>query len=589
MSFALNDLIEHNSELLNLLTQHLPDMLWVKDINGVYLYANKAICDGLLMAIDTQEPIGKTDVFFAMREREKHKEIPDWHTFGELCFNSDQVVIDNNKAMRFEEYGNVKGKLLYLEVFKAPFYDKGGDIIGTVGAGRDITELKKTQFKLEESLRTLEKQKELLSYQANYDDLTKLPNRSFFNEALKESIKRYPKLAILFIDLDNFKEINDILGHSTGDKILIQTAQRLKNISTESNFLSRLSGDEFCIIINDEDDQAQIEKALHECINVMKKTFFIDNNVLHTTMSIGVAIYPKDGKDTNTLLKHADTAMYEAKKDGKNKYAFYNTTMTEKALEKRKIETELHKAFRNNQLELYYQPQINTATNRLSGMEALVRWEHPTLGFIYPNHFMEYAETSGMVIELDRIVIKKAIKQFYEWKSDGLSPKRISINISVKQIEEKDFLKFVKGTLTDYPFEEGDIEFEVTETHIMNDPEFSIKTLAQINKLGITISIDDFGTGYSSLSYLKKLPITKLKIDKSFIDGLPNDNEDIAITKTIINLANNLNLNVIAEGVETNAQKEFLMEHNCHVMQGYIFSYPLSTTDMSIYLKEQIV
>ncbi|MEA2048595.1 MAG: EAL domain-containing protein [Campylobacterota bacterium] len=579
MHFQLEHLKEHNSELLKLLTNHLPDMLWVKDINGIYIYANKAICDGLLMAKDTQEPLGKDDVYFALREREAHKENPDWHTFGELCFNSDQVVIDTKKPMRFEEYGNVKGELLYLEVFKAPFCDIDGNIIGTVGAGRDITELKRTQIKLEE-------QKEKLSYQANYDDLTSLPNRSFFYKTLKESIENHSKLALLFLDLDNFKEINDLLGHSTGDKVLIETARRLEKLTTDTSLTSRLSGDEFCLIIKNIDQEEQIHQTIHECMDIMKKSFIVDNNVLHLTISMGISVFPKDGHDISTLLKHADTAMYEAKKDGKNKYRFYNTQMTQKTLEKRKIENELRQAFMNDQLEVYYQPLFNCAAKKLSGMEALVRWRHPTLGLIYPDHFIKYAETSGLIIELDRIVIQKAIKQFCEWKEKGLNPERISINLSAKQIEEEDFLDFIKTTLTQYPLKTDEVEFEITETHIMNDPELSINRLEQVRQLGINISVDDFGTGYSSLSYLKKLPIQKLKIDKSFIDGIPGDNEDITISKTIINLAKNLNLKVVAEGVETNEQKEFLLKNGCDIMQGYIFSYPLSATDMHTFLQE---
>ena len=254
MAFNLEDLREHNSGLLELLTEHLPDMLWVKDINGNYLYANKAICNNLLMAKDTQEPIGKGDVFFAMRERAAHKDKPDWHTFGELCFNSDQVVIDNNKAMKFEEYGNVKGKLMYLEVYKAPFYDKDGNIIGTVGAGRDITQLKQIQIDLQKSFEKLQLQQEQLEFQAQHDALTGLPNRILFMDRLTQSIHAAQRdktlVAVIFIDLDNFKEINDSLGHHIGDKVLIEASKRMRAQLRSSDTLARLGGDEFAIIIN---------------------------------------------------------------------------------------------------------------------------------------------------------------------------------------------------------------------------------------------------------------------------------------------------------------------------------------------------
>lgn len=592
MSFILSDLKDHNSKLLNLLTKHLPDMLWVKDINGVYLYANKAICDGLLMAKDTEEPLGKTDVFFATREREAHKEIPNWHTFGELCFNSDQIVIDNNKPMRFEEYGNVKGKLLYLEVFKAPFYDKDGNIIGTVGAGRDITDLKHTQSKLEESLQTLQEQRELLSYQANHDPLTDLPNRTLFLDRLSQSIKyadQYDQsLAVLFIDLDNFKEINDSLGHSVGDKVLIETTRRMSSLMNKTDSLARLGGDEFSIILNNTIDRHTVEEKIETYMDVIKQSFLIDDNTLHVSMSIGIAMYPEDGKNVHDLLQFSDAAMYQAKMNGRDTYSFYNEQMTQNAYEKIMIETELRKAFHEDQLEVYYQPQIDANTNQLVGMEALVRWHHPSLGMIYPERFISLAESNGMILELDKIVIHKAISQFYEWHRDGLHPVKISMNLSMKQIEENDFLDFLKELMSHNNYHYEDLEFEVTETQIMNNPELSIQTLRKISELGISLAVDDFGTGYSSLAYLKRLPINKLKIDKSFVDGLPDDSDDMAISKTIIDLCNNLGLDVLAEGVETDAQKQFLQQHGCHTIQGHLYSPALSTAEMRKYLRERM-
>lgn len=590
MPFQLQHLKEHNSELLDLLTQHLPDMLWVKDTQGVYLYANKAICSGLLMAKDTQEPIGKTDIFFANRERNSHKEVSDWHTFGELCFNSDKVVIDENKAMRFEEYGNVKGKLLYLEVFKAPFYNKDGDIIGTVGAGRDITDLKNIQLKLEQNLKTLKEQRKLLTYQANYDQLTDLPNRTLFLKKLEESI-RYGKqqqksFAVLFIDLDNFKEINDLLGHTIGDKVLLETAKRMNSLTMGNHTLARLSGDEFCILINNIDNDSMLEDNIKSYVHIMTEPFDIDNNLLHVNMSIGVAQYPKDSDNIHSLLQHADIAMYQAKKDGKNRYVLYNEEMSKSRYEKIMIETELRKAFTDNQIQVYYQPQINAKTNKLVGMEALVRWYHPNMGLIYPDRFIKIIEQNGMVVTLDRIVMQKAIIQFYQWRKNGFDPVKISINLSIRQIESEDFLDFLETFMRSNNFDYNDIEFELTERQIMKHPERSIQTLNKMSDLGISIAVDDFGTGYSSLAYLKRLPICKLKIDKSFIDGLPEDLEDKAISKTIIDLCKNLKMDVIAEGVETDAQKAFLLQHECEVIQGYLYSHPLTVSEMSDFLKK---
>jgi diguanylate cyclase (GGDEF)-like protein len=592
VSFDLADLQKHNSDLLRLLTRHLPDMLWVKDVDGNYLYANEAICEGLLMAKDTNEPIGKNDVFFAMRERETHKDDPHWHTFGELCFNSDQLTIDKNKAMKFEEYGNVKGKLLYLEVFKAPFYNKDGDIVGTVGAGRDITELKKIQLDLQRTLTTLDKQRKQLEYQANHDALTGLPNRILFMDRLHQTLKlanrNKKKVAVMFIDLDHFKEINDSLGHHIGDKILIDFANRIQSMIRKSDSISRLGGDEFCVVINDIENLDNISRFINDGLELVKKPFEIQNNLLHMSMSVGISIYPDDGQDVDMLLKNADAAMYEAKYNGRNTYRFYNRSMTERAFERVFLESALRKALKDDELEVYYQPQIDTSHKKakIVGMEALVRWNNPNMGLVSPDYFIPLAESTDMIIELDRIVMKKALTQLHKWHADGLNPGKISLNLAIKQLERDDFIEFLKELVSSRECSYNNIEFEVTESQIMKNPERSIETLKKINELGISIAVDDFGTGYSSLAYLKKLPITKLKIDKSFIDELPKDTEDVAITKTVISLCQNLNLKVIAEGVETVEQKDFLLQNGCKFVQGYLYSKPLNVEDMTQFLKD---
>lgn len=584
MDFTLKNLKALNSELLELLTHQLPDMLWVKDIHGRYLYTNKAICEGLLMAKDTQEPIGKTDLFFAMREREKHKDDPEWHTFGELCSDSDQIVIDNKTPMRFEEYGNVKGKLLYLEVYKAPFYGEDGSVLGTIGTGRDISDLKNIQLKLEDSLHTLQRQSELLSYQANYDALTGLPNRTLFYDRLNQSIKYAAKskksLAVVCIDLDNFKEVNDLLGHSLGDKVLLETTRRLTLITENTDSLARLGGDEFAIILNDINEKYEVEEKVKSYMDTMKESLIIENNVLHVNMSIGIAMYPQNTTEISTLLQFADAAMYETKINGRNNYHFYDEEITKKAYEKTLIERELRNALKEDRLEVYYQPQINAINGTLVGMEALVRWNHPLMGMVYPERFIALAENNGMILELDRIVMKKAIKQFCQWHRNGLKPGKLSLNLSMKQIEEEDFIEFIQTYIVENGFYHKNIEFEITETQIMNHPERSIQALQKLSELGISLSVDDFGTGYSSLAYLKRLPINKLKIDKSFINELPNNHEDAIISKTIIDLAKNLNLDIIAEGVETHEQKDFLVAHGCEVIQGHYYHPPLSTVQM---------
>ena len=587
----MEDLKEHNSELLKLLTQHLPDMLWVKDLDGIYLYANQAICDGLLMAKDTDEPIGKGDIFFALRERELHKDKPQWHTFGELCFNSDIDVIKNNQAMKFEEYGNVKGDLMYLEVYKAPFYDKDGNIIGTVGAGRDITKLKKIQSDLQRRLKILDEQREKLEYQANHDALTNLPNRVLFLDRLSQSIKIAQRdnkeIALLFVDLDHFKSVNDSLGHTAGDKILVDFSQRLSKKIKTTDTISRVGGDEFCIVLNDVENLESLSDFILDILNISKEMYTIQDDTIYLGMSMGIAMYPHDGVDANTLLRDADSAMHKAKDSGRNTYYFYDEQMTKKAQERVFLETQLRKALLKDELVVYFQPQMNGQTNQIVGAETLVRWEHPELGMIYPDRFIPLAEATGMIVQLDRIVMRKALSQFNKWHKEGLNPGKLSLNLAIKQLEEKDFINFVKNILVQEECSYTNIEFEVTESEIMKNPDKSIKVLQELSDLGISISIDDFGTGYSSLAYLKRLPIKKLKIDKSFVDNLPHDAEDVAITKTIINLCKSLNLKVIAEGVETLEQKDFLLNNGCAFIQGYFYSKPLDTNNMTKFLSKK--
>jgi len=589
MTFELMDLKKNNSSLLNLLTQHLPDMLWVKDLEGKYIYANKSICNDLLMAKNTQEPIGKGDVFFALREREAHKEIPDWHTFGELCFNSDQLVIDSNKPMKFEEYGNVKGKLMYLEVYKAPFYDNDGNIIGTVGAGRDITQLKKIQFDLENSLEEIDAKRDQLEFQANHDALTGLPNRVLFMDRLTQAIKlakrKKQHVAVLFLDIDDFKKINDSLGHHVGDEILIEVTQRMLLKMRKSDTLARLGGDEFCIIMNDIENIDDVSKIIENGMEVFRDPFITHEHTLYISISVGVSLYPNDGEDAITLLKNSDAAMYKAKQNTRDRYSFYDEEMTKKAYERIFLETEMRKAFEKDEFIVYYQPQVHAKTKILTGMEALVRWQHPDMGFIYPDRFIPLAESTGMIIKLDRIVMKKAISQFSRWKKSGLDPKKISINLTMMQLEEDNFYNFIEELLECENVLASEVEFEITERQIMCNPNVSIKALQKLNTLGISVAIDDFGTGYSSLTYLKRLPINKLKIDKSFIDNIPEDLSDSAIVKTIINLCENLELQVIAEGVEEKNQNNFLFENNCKDIQGFLFSHPINAKDMEEFIK----
>ncbi len=588
MPFNLDHLKSHHSELLDLLTETLPDMLWVKDLNGNYLYANQAICNELLMAKDTQEPIGKNDLFFALRERHKHKENPNWHTFGELCFDSDKTVIENDKAMKFEEYGNVKGKMLYLEVYKAPFYDKSGKIIGTVGVGRDITQLKNIQLDLSKTLQELQAQREILEHQANYDYLTQLPNRTQFmnrlSQVITQNLHNGTNSALLFIDLDHFKEVNDSLGHYIGDRLLIEFAKRIHPVIANENLLARLGGDEFCLILSNIEDLCEIDTLIGRIMRLIDEPFVIEEHWLYVGISIGVAMSPNDGTNPDELLKNADAAMYSAKRNGRNRYSFYNPSMTLQSKQRIGLESALRKALHQEEFEPYFQPQIDATTGEIIGMEVLMRWINGSR-VITPDTFLQLAEDTGMIVAIDRLIMQKALKLYLKWQKFGLYSGTISFNLASRQIEDNSFLEFVRHTINPvlerYP---NSIELEVTETQIMLNQNRFIKVLESLQSFGLTISIDDFGTGYSSLAYLKNLPISKLKIDRSFVEDLPHNADDAVIATTIINLAKSLKLKVIAEGVENKAQVDFLVQHGCSTIQGYYFSKALNYQDMQNYL-----
>lgn len=444
--------------------------------------------------------------------------------------------------------------------------------------------LKKEHNALVLSTEELKKANMKLKTLAHYDSLTGLPNRDLFNDRLGQAIEKakrhHNELALLFVDLDRFKQINDSLGHSLGDKVLQTVANRLHGCIRKEDSLARLGGDEFILLMDDLNKGENASLLAQKIIECLAEPIYIDEHTFYVTASIGISLYPHDDKDINKLIMYADTAMYKAKKEGKNNFQFYSSELTALAVDNVVMQANLHSALERGEFVVYYQPQINAETLQHTGMEALVRWEHPDMGLIMPSKFLSVAEETGFIIELDQWVMKKAIKQVVQWHKKGFNPGVLALNLSIKQLYQKDFISLFKGMLVETGCHAEFIEFEVAEGQIMDHPEDAIAILNKLRDMGISLAIDDFGTGYSSLSYLKRLPIDKLKIDKTFIDGLPNDEEDVGIAKAIIALAKSLKLSVIAEGVETKEQRDFLMEHGCENIQGYFYSKPLLAHEM---------
>ncbi len=433
-------------------------------------------------------------------------------------------------------------------------------------------ETKKRTIKLNE-------QKAIFEHLAHYDPLTELPNRTLLNDRLKHALARAKrlntKLALLFLDLDFFKEINDSLGHHIGDRVLKVVAQRLQNELRVSDTIARLGGDEFTVLLEDIHDGAQVVEVAGKLLNSLKESICIDEHEVFLSISIGISTYPDDGDSAQILLQNADAAMYGAKHEGRNAYRFYAKEMTEHALKRVTLETEMRHAMRNGEFILYYQPQVDTRTGTLTGMEALIRWYHPEEGLKMPGEFIPLAETTQIIIPLGEWVLRTACVQAKAWRDNGINPGRISVNLSVNQLRHNSVVYMIKECLEETGCKAEWIELEITESFMMQNPDQSSTLLKQIRNLGITLSIDDFGTGYSSLAYLKRLSIDKLKIDRSFIVDLPEGKEDETIVETIISIAESLGLEVIAEGVETEAQKNFLQKAGCHLAQGYLYAKPM--------------
>lgn len=437
-----------------------------------------------------------------------------------------------------------------------------------------------------ELIKEIESQRKELERLAHHDCLTNLPNRLQFEESLKRevarSIRHGSKLALLFIDIDNFKSINDTMGHHIGDQLLIKVSMRLKSALRANDFIARLGGDEFAIIMTDFEQEHHAGVVARKIMNVLKKPHTIDNYEMTATASIGVALFPQSGEDAQTLLKNADIAMYRAKDSGKNNYQYHENRLNVQHQRRLNLENELRFAVERKQLYILYQPKYCLTTQTVIGLEALLRWEHPELGFVSPGEFIPIAEQTGLITPIGEWVIKTAIAEFADYKHqyNVFAGIHLSLNLSPKQFLQGNIVKLIEKTAKKENIEMRHLDFELTETAVMSQSKHLLKALQKLHEKGATITIDDFGTGYSSLSHLKLLPISGLKIDLVFVSGIMHDESDAIIVKAIINLAQSLELSVTAEGIETEEQRDYLKRNRCWQGQGYLFSKPVTMEEV---------
>lgn len=540
-----------------------------------------------------------SDQIYQIFHKNRHAYTPNWNGLLDLIDPSDRGLVAESmkKSLKTRTTNTVEYRVLpseqrsrYLKQQNEPLLNQQGEIVGLSGTIQDISELKER----ENEVRRL----------AYYDEITQLPNRACFLELLSKALElseRHQRcFAILFLDLDGFKSINDSFGHPMGDLLLKEIAQRLKDSLRRSDIASRyinhldchadiarLGGDEFIVLLNElvrPEDAAIASHHIQECL---AKPIIINKQTFYTSASIGIAVYPQDGMDAETLLKNADLAMYYAKKLGKGNFQYFHDSMNLKAKKRQAMETAMHQAVANDELFLYYQPVIDTETGKLVGVEALMRWHSRELGFLQPNEFIPLAEENGMIIEFGTWALHEVCRQHLRWQQQW-GHLHIALNLSGVQLYQSSFINTVATVIAGYKLDPSFLVFELTESVMMDDTKKMLSLLSTLKQMGIRLSLDDFGTGYSSLSYLKRFSLDFLKIDRSFVTDLANDEEDRVIIQTILALAKALNLRTVAEGVETLEQKQFLESQGCDSFQGYLFGKPMPIDEFQSWLSQLI-
>ena len=560
--------LRESEQLHRYLVNTSPDIIYILDQDGHFKFVNDRI--ETLLGYESRELIGKHYSFLVhQRDIDVARYVFNERRVGSRASRNVELHLkckDDSSKHIFDT------RAIPIELSSMGMYENEPDsgkktYIGTYGVARDITERKMAE--------------ETINFQAYHDLLTNLPNRALLRDrlglAISQAKREQEMLAVMFLDLDRFKNINDSLGHVVGDELLQQVSTRLKSCVREGDTLARFGGDEFTLLLpkvgKGKDDISRIAEKINE---VLKDPFVVDDNELYVSASIGISIYPRDGTDMDTLIKHADIAMYHVKDTGKNNFKFYSTDMTTPYFQNLSLETGIHKALDNDEFHLMYQPQINIKTGEIVGVEALLRWDHPEHGPISPAEFIPFAEETGMIVDIGHWVLRSACAELQRWREAGLPEIRMSINMSARQLVENDIVKFVANTLRDFSIPGHCLEIEITENTIMSDMDSMIHKLKELSKKGVYIAIDDFGTGYSSLSYLHKLPIHTLKIDRTFVKEVNMKHTGKSIINTIVAMVKGLNLNVIAEGVETQQQLDYLQEIDCTEAQGFLFCKPLT-------------
>jgi diguanylate cyclase (GGDEF)-like protein/PAS domain S-box-containing protein len=548
--------LKSTEQIYDSLFDHNPDAIGVFDQTGHFMRVNGAAEH--IFGYSAEELRGVPFVSFVTQDRI----LTTLHSFD--------TVRGGNPSSFETAVTHRAGYRVDLNTTAVPIFQEEA-IAGSILICQDITERKRVD--------------EQIRFMAYYDDMTGLPNRRLFKDHLNEALVSMKaagkRLAVFYLDIDRFKLVNDSFGHDYGNMLLLQLAERFTRCIAENDFLARTEGDEFAFCYTHVEDQNDVMALVAGITRVLEQPFMLEQYELHVTASIGVAISSEEENEAETLMKYADIALAKVKEKGRNDFQIFNSDMKSVSLNRLKLESELRKALVNEEFILHYQPQIEIESGKIVGVEALIRWEHPERGLVSPNVFIPFAEESGLIVPIGEWVLKAACKQNKAWQDQGLQPFPISVNLSMRQFFQHNLKGKIGNVLTQTGLEAKYLELEITESMTM-EVDTAIHTLLELKELGVHVSIDDFGTGYSSLYYLKKFPIDKLKIDRSFVRDIMVDPNDAAIVTTIIAMAHHLNLKVIAEGVETEDQLNFMHQNSCNEVQGYWFSPPITAQKMQV-------
>lgn len=554
------------SKLFHLVLDNIPARVFIKDTNLVYRWANELfVHDAGLSSVD--ELIGKTDLELTWTDKQATKYRRD-----------DKVVINSGKPkLNIEEpQDQIDGSVHWLQTNKIPLKGKNGNIIGVLGVYNDITDQKNQHLQIER--------------QARYDLLTNLPNRLYLEECLTNVHRVHQQIysSLMFIDLDHFKSINDSLGHHVGDQLLIQVAQRLKTVIGKKGVITRLGGDEFSALLYLDYQQINNKRAAQEMaesiLDSFIKPFNVDEHILYLEASIGITMLNSERRSASSLFREADTAMYSAKSQGRNTYSFYNQVMQDKSKQTNNLIMNLRHAIKREEFNLYYQPQYDQ-NQRCIGVEALIRWNDKQSGFVSPAQFIPIAEKTGLIHPIGEWVMKESAQALTRWREQFSFNGRMSINISAEQFRQSNFISLIAEWISTSQLPPESFELEITESLLLGNEDSALDKLNKLKSLGFSIALDDFGTGYSSLSYLSRLPVDKLKIDRSFVTRMFEHHHDQSIVTTILQMAQNLGIQTVAEGVEDPKELSFLIENGCDIFQGYYLAKPMSEDDLITAIK----